>query len=287
MTLQGWVQHCQKALEDAGLWFGHGTDNAHDEAAWLVLSAIGKKADGSFDAWGENAGVEQGKKIAALLEKRITSRQPLAYLTGETWFCDLRFIVDENVLVPRSPMAELIRRNFSPWIQADRIKTVLDLCTGSGCLGIAIARHMPWLSVDAADISRGALGVAEVNRRLHGLEDRLALIESDLFGALDGRCYDLIISNPPYVSKAVFESLPAEYHAEPGLALVSDLDGLELALRILLQSPRYLSRDGVLICEVGENAGLLETMLPTLPLSWLEFENGGGGVWNTGLASEH
>ena len=279
MTFAEWVCQCQEALERSELWFGHGTDNAADEAAWLVLSAIGEAADGSFTGWDDVAGNEQGQKIAALLKRRIDSRQPLSYLTGEAWFCGLRFKVSEQVPVPRSPIAELIRQRFAPWVQMDRISRVLDLCTGSGCIAIAIARHMPWLRVDAADISVNALQVAEQNRQLHGLEERMELIVSDLFADLERRQYGLIVSNPPYVSKAVFDSLPAEYHAEPEEALVSGMEGLALSLEILIQSPAFLEHDGVLICEVGESAALLEASLPELPLTWIDFEHGGGGVF--------
>ena len=279
MTFIEWVRECQDALERSEAWFGHGTDNAADEAAWLVLSAIDAPADGSFSGWDDVAGKEQGQNIADLLKRRINSRQPLAYLTGEAWFCGLRLRVNNHVPVPRSPIAELIRQHFAPWVQADRISRVLDLCTGSGCIAIAIARHMPWLKVDASDISSAALQVAEQNRQLHGLVERLELIEADLFAGLEGRRYGLIVSNPPYVAKAVFDSLPAEYHAEPEEALISDMEGLALPLEILIQSPAFLEPGGVLICEVGESAKRLHASLPGLPLTWIEFEHGGSGVF--------
>ncbi len=279
MTFAEWVCRSQKALERSEVWFGHGTDNAADEAVWLVLSAIGAAADGSFTGWDDVAGKEQDQKIAGLLKRRIDSRKPLAYLTGEAWFCSLRFTVSEQVAVPRSPIAELIRQRFAPWVQMDRISRVLDLCTGSGCIAIAIARNMPWLRVDAADVSVAALQVAAQNRQLHGLGERVELIVSDLFADLERRQYGLIVSNPPYVSKAVFDSLPAEYHAEPEEALVSGMEGLALALEILIQSTAFLDCDGVLICEVGESAALLQASLPGLPLTWIDFEHGGGGVF--------
>lgn len=279
MTFAQWMLECRYALEHAEVCFGHGTDNAADEAAWLVLSAIDAAVNGSFKGWNDTASDEQGRNIARLLNRRISSRQPLAYLTGEAWFCGLRFKVNRHVLVPRSPIAELIRRQFAPWVRADRINAALDLCTGSGCIAIAIAKTMPWLKVDATDISPAALQIAEQNRQLHGLQERVELLESNLFTGLEGRLYGLIVANPPYVSKAVFDSLPAEYHAEPAEALISDMRGLALSLDIMIQSPAYLEPDGVLICEVGESAELLQASLAELPLTWIEFEHGGGGVF--------
>lgn len=282
MTISEWVVHCRDALENAGTWYGHGTDNAQDEAAWLVLSAIGVSPDGSFNDWDQQATARQSELISALLEKRISSRKPLAYLTGEAWFCGLRFIVNENVLVPRSPIAELIQARYAPWVEADGVSHMLDMCTGCACIGIASAVNMPWCQVDAVDISPQALEVAASNRELHQLEKRLNLFESDLFDQLPGRQYDLIVSNPPYVGHADYESLPSEYHAEPELGLVSSMEGLELPLRIILDSADFLAPKGVLICEVGENASRLQSALPDFPFTWLEFAQGGGGVFLAG-----
>jgi ribosomal protein L3 glutamine methyltransferase len=282
MTFYQWAQHCRQFLEDAGVWFGHGTDNAADEAAWLVLSVIEAPVDGSFDGWDETASALQAKQITDILRARVADRVPLAYLTGEAWFCGFKFFVDQNVLVPRSPVAELIHHRFAPWLDTGSLERALDLCTGSGCIGISMAITMPWLKVDLSDISPSAIRVAGLNCKAHGVEERVGMIESDLFKAMGDQRYGLIVSNPPYVSAAVFDTLPAEYRAEPEIALVSDCQGLEIPLRILLQSPDFLLPDGVLICEVGENAGLLESVLPELPLTWLAFENGGSGVFTIG-----
>jgi len=282
MTLFEWVDKCRETLSQANVWFGHGTDNAQDEAAWLVLAAISAPVDKEFSDWEIEASLEQESSIQVLLEKRIQTRKPLAYLTGEAWFCGLRFMVDKNVLVPRSPIAELISNQFTPWIQPGVAKSVLDLCTGCGCIAIATAVQMPWLKVDASDLSSEALKIAAGNMESHGVGDRVELFESDLFNKLTGRRYDLVISNPPYVSGTDFESLPREYQAEPEMALVTGMRGLEIPLQILQQTADYLEPDGVLICEVGENAEQLQSLLPGLPFTWLEFNHGGGGVFVIG-----
>ena len=285
MTLQEWVYECRDAMNHAELWFGHGTDNAEDEAAWLVLAAIKAPVDGSFSGWGLSASRKQETSISGLLKLRIQSRKPLAYLLGEAWFYGLKFFVNDKVLVPRSPIAELIRNQFSPWIRSGRVKRVLDLCTGSACIAIATALEMSWVRVDAVDLSSKALQVAAKNVEMHGVGDRVELIESDLFEGLAGRSYELVVSNPPYVSRAEFDSLPAEYHAEPEMALMTGMKGLEIPLEILNQSTDFLTPDGVLICEVGENAELLQSVLPDLPLTWLEFGYGGSGVFAIGRDS--
>jgi ribosomal protein L3 glutamine methyltransferase len=270
-------------MNQAGLWFGHGTDNATDEAAWLVLTATGQQPDGRFSDWGNEVGEHDSKAIVDLLDQRIATRKPLAYLLGEAWFCGVKFLVNENVLVPRSPIGELIGHQYSPWVDATQVNRVLDLCTGSGCIGIATALAIPACHVDLADISQDALDVADSNIRLHGLDKphvgRVKTIQSDLYDRLEGRKYDLIVSNPPYVSAMEYDSLPFEYHREPELALVSKLAGLEIPLKILSQSGDFLQPDGVLICEVGENAEHLQSVLPEVLLTWLSFARGAGGVF--------
>lgn len=278
-TLEEWVQSCRDALDESGAFFGHGTGSAHDEAAWLVLAAIGARVDGGFQGWSRRATGTESGRIRELLEQRISKRVPLAYLTGEAWFCGLKFAVDRSVPIPRSPIAELVKQNFSPWAEASKLRNVLDLCTGSGCIGIATAHYLPWLRVDLSDVSEAALRVAGMNAKRHELEERVDIVHSDLFGGLQGRRYDLIVSNPPYVSRAAWEALPAEYHAEPESALVSGLSGLELPLEILARSVDFLTPEGVLICEVGENAELLQEWLPGLPMTWIEFQHGGEGVF--------
>ena len=278
-TIAEWIEYAARRLDTGGTHFGHGTDNARDEAAWLVLHASGAPLDGSFTDWGRAVDARQAGAVRRLLRKRLETGKPLAYLTGSAWFAGLEFEVSEAVLVPRSPLAELIRDGFRPWVRPQRVRRVLDLCTGSGCIAVATAVRLPGARVDAADISPEALEVARTNVRKHGVEDRVSLVESDLFAALRDRRYDLIVSNPPYVPEASLRGLPAEYRAEPGLGLVSGADGLDAVLAILLDAAVHLSDDGVLVCEVGESEGRLAAGLPSVPFTWLEFEHGGSGVF--------
>ena len=279
VTIGDWVEQIAAQLEQAGLFYGHGTDNAVDEAVWLVLFALQAPLDGSFDRWQDEVGQSQSKRIKALLQERLQSRKPLAYLLGSAWFAGLEFLVNENVLVPRSPIAELVTDGFSPWLVSGQAYRVLDLCTGSGCIAIAAAVYSPQLQVDASDISEPALAVARENVQRHAVSERVRLIQSDLFAALQGECYDLIVSNPPYVAVDPDHSLPDEYQAEPALGLYSGSDGLDLCLSIMLQSPEHLAERGILICEVGESADRLSALLPQVPFLWLEFHAGGDGVF--------
>ena len=279
MTLAELIDHTAQQLEGAGLCFGHGTDNARDEAAWLVLHVAAEPLDGSFSDWGRVMTPAQQKKVAQLVHERCRSRAPLAYLLGTAWFAGLEFEVNEDVLVPRSPLAELILDQFQPWVRPQGVSRALDLCTGSGCIAIATAVHMPGVRVDAADISASALEVARRNVEHHGLAGRVTLLQSDLFAAIPPVKYDLIVSNPPYVPAGTVSGLPAEYCAEPGLGLVSGEDGLDAVLTILLDAPRFLGEDGVLVCEVGESEQRLAEALPSLPFIWLEFAHGGSGVF--------
>ena len=282
-TAADWLEFCADEMDRAGLFFGHGTDNARDEAAWLVLHVLGAPLDGSFEQWDIQLDAMQQDAANQLLNDRIKKRWPLAYLTGSAHFCGLSFIVTENVLVPRSPLAELIREGFSPWlnIRADESGrgSALDMCTGGGCIATAMAVYMPMLDIDAVDISSAALEIAEKNVQRHAVGDRVNLIESDLFTRLDDKRYDLIVSNPPYVSAEVFSHLPAEYHVEPSAGLVSGEDGLDIVLKILDASPRYLKDNGVLVVEVGESAETLLELLPQVPFLWLEFYHGGDGIF--------
>ena len=279
MIVAEYIERISRRFEDAGLCYGHGTDNAPDEAAWLVLSAVGAPLDGSFGDWGRPVAAAQAAEIERLATARIESRQPLAYLLGTAWFAGLEFEVSPSVLVPRSPLAELIRDRFRPWVQPGGERRVLDMCTGSGCIAIATAVSLPAARVDASDISAEALEIARRNVERHGLAERIDLLHSDLFGSLPPRRYDLIVANPPYVPAPSAQCLPAEYRAEPGLGLVSGADGLDAVLSILLDAPRFLGEDGVLICEVGESQERLCAALPRLPFVWLEFEHGGSGVF--------
>ena len=316
LTIHDLVRWGACRFADTRLYFGHGTDNAFDEAVWLVASALRMPLE-RMDAYRDShVTADERAAVLALLQRRISERRPAAYLTGRAWFAGLEFIVDDTVLIPRSPLAELIKDGFAPWFDPelsdpDRIGRALDLCAGSGCLGIAMAAYMPNLDVDLADISPAALRVAARNRALHGLEDRVSLIESDLFAGIaqvgspsisglhsqhrpdpnpgpkpgpdpdrySEQGYDIIVSNPPYVGAEEMESLPAEYRHEPRLALAAGETGLDLVLRILRDAPDYLGDDGLLVVEVGNTAGRLQQRFPEVPFTWLDFEHGGEGVF--------
>ena len=278
-TAETWVEYCAAEMTRAGVFFGHGTDNAHDEAAWMLLHVLGAPLDGSYAQWDTVLTESQQTDLERLLARRISERCPLAYLTGEARFCDLNFVVTPDVLIPRSPLAELIREQFSPWLNITGGETALDMCTGGACIAIAMAVNMPEISVDAVDISVPALKVAAQNVKRHAVGRRVNLIRSDLFNELGGSQYDLIVSNPPYVSVEVFEKLPAEYHAEPSGGLVSVEDGLDIVLKILDASPLHLKEQGILVVEVGESAAALINLLPRVPFLWLEFHDGGDGIF--------
>jgi ribosomal protein L3 glutamine methyltransferase len=278
-TAENWLEYCAGEMERAGLFFGHGTDNAQDEAAWMLLHVLGAPLDGSFTQWDLALTAAQRQALQALLARRINERCPLAYLTGEARFCGLDFTVTPDVLVPRSPLAELIAGQFSPWLDLGGTGQILDMCTGGACIAIAMAVHMPGCSVDAVDISTAALQVAQQNTRRHGVEDRVRLIQSDLFEQLGDTRYDLIVSNPPYVAADVFARLPPEYRVEPSAGLVCGEDGLDIVLKILDASPTRMKQRGVLVVEVGESAEALLDLLPRVPFLWLDFERGGDGIF--------
>jgi len=278
-TAEYWLEYCAGEMTRAGLFFGHGTDNAHDEAAWMLLHVLGAPLDGSFIQWDTLLSEPRQKALERLLARRINERCPLAYLTGVARFCGLGFMVSPDVLIPRSPLAELIVEQFSPWLDLSEGGRVLDMCTGGACIAVAMAVHMPETMVDAVDVSVAALRVAAQNTERHAVADRVRLIQSDLFSELGEARYDLIVSNPPYVSTDVFEHLPPEYRAEPAGGLVCGEDGLDIVLKILDASPLYMKQQGILIVEVGESAETLIELLPRLPFLWLEFEHGGDGVF--------
>jgi ribosomal protein L3 glutamine methyltransferase len=273
------IRQVTTELETGGLHYGHGTDNPSDEAAWLVLHAVGAPLDGSFSHWDQVLTSAQEDRIHETLERRISRGLPLAYILRSSWFAGLEFEVSPAVLVPRSPIAELILEQFQPWIAPESANKVLDLCTGNGCIGIATAVSMPWVKVDAADISPQALEVARINVAKHGVGDRVTLYQSDLFMGLPATLYDLILANPPYVPVAAVQDLPAEYRAEPELGLASGKDGLDASLLILASAARYLAPQGILVCEVGESETRLQYVLPSVPFTWLQFVNGGSGVF--------
>ncbi len=262
-----------------GLFFGHGTDNALDEAAALVLHALHLPFDLPDFYLAARLTPEEKQTVVELLCRRVKSRKPAAYLIREAVFCGLSFYVDERVLVPRSPIGELIEQRFSPWLDNIAVDRVLDLCTGSGCIAIACAHAFPEAQVDAVELSPEALAVAGINVERHQLEGRVQLIESDLFDQLPQNRYQLIVSNPPYVSRGEWQGLPAEYKAEPKMGLESGGDGLDCVARILRQAGDYLAEDGILVVEVGNSARALAERYPEVPFLWLEFNRGGEGVF--------
>lgn len=278
ITIQDYIRWGATRFNRAGLWFGHGTDNALDEAAQLVLGAL--DLEPGLPAAFRQCRLTPAERVAVtdLIERRVTERVPVAYLTGRAWFAGLQFDVNDQVLVPRSPIAELVEAGFEPWIDGERVGRVLDLCAGSGCIGIAAALFLPDADVDLVDISPAALEVARRNVARHGVGDRVRVLESDLFDALAGQRYDVIVCNPPYVSREELASLPPEYRREPTLGLLGGDDGLDLVLLILMGAGRHLTEAGILILEVGNAARELEQRLPRVPWTWLEFERGGEGV---------
>jgi ribosomal protein L3 glutamine methyltransferase len=267
-------------LERAGVSFGHGTTNAVDEAAWLVLHTLDLPVDQLGPHLDLQVNPAHEKAAASLVAKRIRLRKPAAYLLNEAWLGPHRFYVDERVIVPRSFIAELLRERLSPWIAGPgRVRTALDLCTGSGCLAILMALAFPKSSVDAADLSADALAVAAMNVAGYRLGKRVRLVASDLFGALEGRTYDLIVSNPPYVTAAAMRRLPEEYRREPEMALASGGDGLAHTRAILAGAKRHLNPGGLLVVEIGHNRKALERAFPRLPFLWPELSAGPGFVF--------
>ena len=279
-TIRDLIRWGASRMNEAGLHFGHGTDNAIDEAAALVLHALHLPPDLHVEFFQSNVTPPEKQAALHLLERRIAERKPAVYLTQRAWFMGLSFHVDERVLVPRSPLAELIERHFAPWLPDSRkVENILDLGTGSGCIGIACAYSFPDARVDLVDVSPEALEVARRNVAEHGLEDQLEVIQSDLFSALKGRHYDIIVSNPPYVGLKELDTLPAEYHHEPRQGLAAGEEGLDVVVEILRQAADHLKREGLLIVEVGNAQYALCEAFPDVPFTWLEFERGGQGVF--------
>ncbi|MBK9493051.1 MAG: 50S ribosomal protein L3 glutamine methyltransferase [Alphaproteobacteria bacterium ADurb.BinA280] len=263
----------------AGLTFGHSYDNALDEATQLVLHALHLPHDLNPTFGQARLTSEEKLDVLQLFERRIEERIPACYLTGEAWFAGLSFLSDPRALVPRSPIAELIEAGYEPWLGGREVHRVLDLCTGSGCIGIATAVYQPNWQVDLVDLSEDALALANENIARFQMDERVQAIQSDLFAALDGQRYELIVSNPPYVTHDEVAALPEEYAYEPELGLRAGDDGLDLALRILRDAPNYLSDNGLLICEVGESERALVQLLPEVPFAWVEFKVGQMGIF--------
>lgn len=277
-TIIDLIRYGASRFNAAGLTFGHSYDNALDEATFLVLHTLHLPPD-LGPAYGQaRVTAAEKREVLALFQRRVEERVPVAYLTGEAWFAGLSFKSDPRALVPRSPIAELIEAGFEPWLGGREVNRALDLCTGSGCIAIAMGHYHPHWHVDGADISDDALALATENKaRLHA--DNVTLLKSDLFTGLSGRHYDLIVTNPPYVTNAETDALPQEYSFEPELGLRAGDDGLDLVLKILRDAPLHLSQDGLLICEVGESEHALATLLPEVDLVWIEFKVGQMGVF--------
>lgn len=278
-TVADFIGWTERRFAESGLYFGHGTDNALDEAAWLVGSALQLAPHELDEHLDDEPTAAQRDAIRALAQARITSRQPLAYLLKEAWFAGLKFYVDERVIVPRSLTAEFIAEQFRPWIDPARVHRILDLCTGSGCMAVALAYAFPGARVDATDISPEALAVARINVETHGMGERVQLIRSDLFGALKDERYDLIVTNPPYVAQAEMETLPPEYRHEPALALESGTEGLDSVIRILAQAPEHLNPGGILVAEVGNSGVVLQEKFASVPFTWLTTSTGDESVF--------
>lgn len=278
-SIRDLVRWAASRFQQAGLAFGHGTDNAFDEALVLVTHALHLPLQFPQQYLAAHVTARERDEVMALIRERIETRKPAAYLTREAWFAGLPFYVDERVLIPRSPLAEWIERGFQPWLQPDSVQRVLDLCTGSGCIAIACARAFEQAHVDAADISDDALAVAQANVERYELQDWVRLVKSDLFAGLGGARYQLIISNPPYVSAEEMAALPEEYRHEPTLGLAAGSAGLDVVIRILAQAGQHLEPDGILVVEVGNSQVALAEAFPEVPFLWLDFERGGHGVF--------
>jgi ribosomal protein L3 glutamine methyltransferase len=278
-TIIDFIRYGASRFSAAGLTFGHSHDNPIDEATHLVLASLHLPPDIPPAYGAGRLTAEERANVLALIERRVNERLPVAYLVGETWFAGLKFKSDRRALVPRSPIAELIETGFTPWLDERHVERALDLCTGSGCIGIAMAEYNPEWQVDIVDISDEALSLARENIAFQHVEGRVEAIQSDLFAGVAGRKYDLIVSNPPYVTEDEYAALPGEYAHEPKLGLTSGADGLDLCLRMLDEAAGHLTEDGLLIVEVGESEHALSALLPEVPFVWIEFKVGPMGVF--------
>lgn len=279
MTPRELIQSTEKKFSKADLFYGHGTDNALDEAFYLIMVATGLEFDCSDTELDKSLPEEKLADIENLIDKRIKQRIPVAYLVNQAWFAGKRFYVDERVLIPRSPFAELITSQFMPWLISSNVNSILEIGTGSGCMAIACAYEFPQAKIDAVDIDDDAIEVANKNVELHELQERVHVIKSDLFEQLGDNKYDLIISNPPYVGHDEMLTLPKEYEHEPVHALEADDNGLYLVDKILQKASEHLNDNGILVVEVGNSMEAIIERYPEIPFVWLEFETGGDGVF--------
>ncbi len=280
LTIRDYIRLAVSRFTEAGLYYGHGTDNALDEACALIFHTLHLPHDVNPTLLDARLTQPERSQLIALITKRAQERIPVPYLTHEAWFAGLPFYVDERVLIPRSPIAELIENQFEPWINPDSVNKILDLCTGSGCIAIALAKYFPETSITASDVSLNALNVAKTNVTRHKVEDQVELIQSDVFAAIPrNQCFDIIVSNPPYVDAVDMANLPKEYHHEPSLGLASGHDGLDITKNILKHAAQHLTANGILVVEVGNSEHALAEQYPNIPFTWLEFERGGGGVF--------
>lgn len=279
-TIGDFIRFAASQFNRAELYFGHGTDNAWDEAVTLVMFALHLPQELAEQLLSSRLLEQEKQEVLAIIARRIEEELPAAYITHQAFFAGLPFYVDERVLVPRSPIAELIEKRFSPFIDGEKPpKRILDLCTGSGCIAIACASAFPEAEVDAVDLSVDALNVAQINIESHGLEEQVIPIQSDIFSGLEGFSYDLIVTNPPYVDQEDVDTMPAEYQHEPEMGLGCGEDGLDIVRHILAESAEHLNDGGVLICEVGNSQVHVEALYPEVPFTWLSFERGGHGVF--------
>ena len=280
LTLRDVLRWAVSRFNEAGLHFGHGTQDAFDEAVWLILHALHLPHDRLEPFLDARLTTAEKATLAALIARRIDERIPAAYLTRQAWLRDYPFYVDERVIVPRSHIAGLLLEDaLAPWIDAERVHAALDLCTGSGCLAVLLGLTFPRAHVDAVDLSPEALEVARRNVAEYGLEQRIELIHSDLFAGLDARAYDVIISNPPYVTARAMRALPAEYRHEPALALAAGEDGLDIIRRLVAEAGRHLRPGGILVVEVGDGRAAVEQSFPALDPVWLDGHDNGNGVF--------
>ncbi len=280
-TLTDFMRWGASRFVEAGLTYGHGLSSPLDEAVYLVLRALHLPVDTPNTYWSSVLTKSEKQDVVHVLQRRINEQIPAAYIFQEGWFAGLQFYIDERVLVPRSPIVELVENQFAPWVAADDVETVLDLCTGSGCIGIACAYAFPYAQVDLSDVSEEALQVANINIKKHDATQRVTAIQSDLFDNLEGKKYDLIVSNPPYVDQEDMQALSPEFHHEPELGLSSGNDGLDITKKILQEAAEHLTENGVLVVEVGNSQYALMELYPDFPFQWVEFERGGDGVFVT------